>query len=56
MLVTYYTDDTTTTKTFTLSGGNIVDGDTVCLYNSETDTKTIFEVTYFLRKTQKAIR
>lgn len=48
MLVTYYTDDTTTTKLFTLSGNDIVDGDTVYIYNSETDTETIFGVTYSL--------
>lgn len=45
-LVTYYTDETTTVKFFTLENGAMIDGETIYSYNSENSTETVFGVTF----------
>ena len=45
-LVTYYTDETTTVKFFTLENGTIIDGETIYCYNTDNLTETVFGVTF----------
>lgn len=45
-LVTYYTDETTTIKFFTLENRAIIDGETIYCYNTDNLTETVFGVTF----------
>ena len=45
-LVTYYTDETTTVKFFTLENGAIIDGETIYCYNTDNLTETVFGVIF----------